>query len=286
MRYELGIPTTCPNGDFRVLVELAVLAEEAGWDTIFLEDYITHWHAKDAPTCDPWVLLSAIAQHTTRVRLGMSVTPLSRRRPWKVAREAVTLDRLSNGRFVLGVGLGDVREPGFTQVGEVIDARQRAHMLDEALDILVGLWSGEPFSYPGEHYQVQELTFLPKPVQQPRIPIWIGASLPHKGPVRRAARWDGILAYKYTPDGSWQDLTAEEVRALRGEIESQRTSPAPFEISLGGRRRAPDWEQERRLMKELAEAGGTAWMEYLEPDMLTDIQACIEHVKRGPLRIG
>ena len=285
MRYELGIPTTCPGGDFRALVELAVLAEEAGWDAIFLEDYITHWYAKDAPTCDPWVLLSAIAQHTTRVRLGMSVTPLSRRRPWKVAREAVTLDHLSNGRFVLGVGLGDVREPGFTQVGEVVDARQRAHMLDEALDILVGLWSGEPFSYSGEHYQVKELTFLPKPVQQPRIPIWIGASLPHKGPVRRAARWDGIMPYKYTPDGSWQDLAPQEVRALKAEIESQRTSSDPFEISLGGRRRAPDWEQERRLVKELAEAGGTAWMEYLEPDMLADMQACIKHVKQGPLRI-
>jgi alkanesulfonate monooxygenase SsuD/methylene tetrahydromethanopterin reductase-like flavin-dependent oxidoreductase (luciferase family) len=285
MRYELGIPTTCPTGDFRVLVELAVLAEEAGWDAIFLEDYITHWHAKDAPTCDPWVLLSAIAQHTTRVRLGMSVTPLPRRRPWKVAREAVTLDHLSNGRFVLGVGLGDVREPGFAQVGEVVDTRQRAHMLDEALDILVGLWSGESFSYSGEHYQVKELTFLPKPVQQPRIPIWVGASLPHKGPVRRAARWDGILAYKYTPDGSWQDLTPQEVRALKAEIESQRTSSAPFEISLGGRQRALDWEQERRLMKELAEAGGTAWMEYLEPGMLADMQACIKHVKQGPLRI-
>ncbi len=285
MRYELGIPTTCPTGDFRALVELAVLAEEAGWDAIFLEDYITHWHAKDAPTCDPWVLLSAIAQHTTRVLLGISVTPLSRRRPWKVAREALTLDHVSNGRFVLGVGLGDVREPGFTQVGEVMDTRQRARMLDEALDILAGLWSGEPFSYQGEHYQIRELTFLPKSVQQPRIPIWVGASLPHKGPVRRAARWDGIIPYKYTPDSSWQDVTPEEVRALKAEIEDQRTSSAPFEISLGGRRRGPDWEQERRLMKELAEAGCTAWMEYLEPDMLDDMQACIKHVKQGPLRI-
>ena len=126
MRYELGIPTTYLHGDFRALVELAVLAEEAGWDALFLEDYITHWRAADAPTCDPWVLLSAIAQRTTRVLLGILVTPLSRRRPWKVAREAVTLDHLSNGRFVLGVGLGDAREPGFTQVGEVMDPREPA----------------------------------------------------------------------------------------------------------------------------------------------------------------
>src|SRR5579859_6414741 len=167
MRYELGLPTTCSTGDFRALVELAVLAEEAGWDAIFLEDYMTHWHTSDAPTCDPWVLLSAIAQHTTRVLLGLSVTPLSRRRPWKVARETVTLDQLSSGRLVLGVGLGDVREPGFTHVGEVTDPSERARMLDEALDILVGLWSGKPFSSTGKYYQIRELTFKPVPVQQP-----------------------------------------------------------------------------------------------------------------------
>src|SRR5215467_3934781 len=183
MRCELCIPTTCRTGDFRALVELAALAEEAGWDAIFLEDYITHWYAPDAPTCDPWVLLSAIAQQTTRVLLGISVTPLSRRRPWKVAREGVTLDHLSNGRLVLGVGLGDVREPGFTHVGEVTDARQRAKMLDEALEVMTGLWSGQPFSYQGEHYQVHDLTFLPRPYQNPRIPILVGASWPHKGPI-------------------------------------------------------------------------------------------------------
>src|SRR6266849_5046198 len=108
MRYSLGLPNMCPGGDFGALVELAVQAEAAGWDGIFLEDYITHWSARDAPTCDPWIVLAAISQRTQRVRLGTSVTPLSRRRPWKLAREAVTLDHLSNGRFILGVGLGDV----------------------------------------------------------------------------------------------------------------------------------------------------------------------------------
>lgn len=105
MRYDLGLPNMCPDGDFRALNELAVLAEEAGWDGVFLEDYITHWSSRDAPTCDPWVVLAAIAQHTRRIVLGTSITPLSRRRPWKLARETVTLDHLSDGHLVLGVGL-------------------------------------------------------------------------------------------------------------------------------------------------------------------------------------
>ncbi len=285
MRYDLGLPNTCPEGDFRALVELAVLAEEAGWDGIFIEDYITHWSAKDAPTCDPWVLLAVIAERTRRVLIGTSVTPLSRRRPWKVAREAVTLDRLSNGRFVLGVGLGDTSDAGFGAVGEVTDARERAAMLDESLDILAGLWSGQPFSYQGKFYQVSEVTFLPTPVRQPRIPIWVGASLPHKGPVRRAARWDGIMPYKYTPDRSWQDMTADDVQALKAEIARQRATSDPFDIVLGGRSRGPDWEQERALIKSLAEAGATRWSEYIEPAMLNNMQACVEHVKQGPPRL-
>jgi alkanesulfonate monooxygenase SsuD/methylene tetrahydromethanopterin reductase-like flavin-dependent oxidoreductase (luciferase family) len=285
MYYDLGLPNMCPGGDFRALVNLAIVAEEAGWDGIFVEDYITHWKAKDAPTCDPWILLAAIAEHTQHVLLGTSVSPLSRRRPWKVAREAVTIDRLSNGRCVLGIGLGDTNDPGFGAVGEVIDARERAAMLDEELDILAGLWSGQPFSYQGKHYQIGEVTFLPTPVQQPRIPIWVGASLPHKGPVRRAARWDGIMPFIYTPDRSWRDMTPDDVRALRTEIASQRTISTPFTISLGGRQRNPNLEQELALIKSLAEAGATRWSEYIEPDLLNDMQACIEHVKEGPPRI-
>lgn len=177
-----------------------------------------------------------------------------------------------------------MNDVGFAQVGEVTDARHRASMLDEALDILVGLWSGQPFRYQGTHYQVGEVTFLPTPVQQPRIPIWVGASIPHKGPVRRAARWDGIMPYKYTPDRSWQDMTPEDIQALKAEIARQRSISAPFKIALGGRRRGPDWNQERALIKELAEAGATRWLEYIEPDMLEDVQACIKHVKQGPLR--
>jgi hypothetical protein len=285
MRYALGLPSTCPGDHPWPIVELACLAEAAGWDSVFIEDYIVHWRANDAPTYDPWLTMTAIAMRTQRIRLGITVTPLSRRRPWKVAREAVTLDYLSHGRFVLGVGLGDVREPGFTHVGEVTDASQRAKMLDEALEIVAGLWSGQPFSYQGVYYQVHELIFLPIPLQQPRIPILVGASWPHKGPIRRAARWDGIVPYKYTSDGNWQDMTPEEIRELKAAVEAQRVVSTPFEILYGGRRRGPDWEQERALIHSLAQAGVTCWAEYIEPDDLEDLEACRQYVKQGPLRI-
>src|SRR5262249_36676466 len=147
-------------------------------------------------TCDPWIALAAMAVGTSQVRLGTSVTPLNRRRPWKVAREAVALDHLSNGRFILGVGSGDAREAGFSRVNQVRDARERARILDEALDVILGLWSGESFSYQGHYFQVDDVTFLPTPLQQPRIPILVGGAWPLQGPALRAARYDGCCLYK------------------------------------------------------------------------------------------
>jgi alkanesulfonate monooxygenase SsuD/methylene tetrahydromethanopterin reductase-like flavin-dependent oxidoreductase (luciferase family) len=282
MKYALELPNMLAP---QLLAEMASAAEEAGWNGIFLEDYIVHWSAKNAPTYDPWVALAAMATKTKTIRLGTTVTPISRRRPWKLAREAVTLDHLSNGRLILGVGLGDPNDAGFGPVGDVVDIKQRAAMADEALTIMVGLWSGQPFSFQGAHYQLQEVTFLPTPVQQPRIPIWIGGSLPHKGPIKRAARWDGMLPYKKTGDGSWQDMTPAEVSALRSEIEQQRTTAAPFDLVIGGRQRAADWEKERALIRSLAEAGLTWWGEYIEPEQLVDIPACLVYIRQGPLFI-
>ena len=282
MRYAISFSNAGVCSDPRILAELAQLAEQASWDGIFLEDYIVHWSAPSTPTCDPWVALAAMAARTEHIRLGTMVTPLSRRRPWKLARETITLDQLSNGRLILGAGLGDINDPGFVKTGEVIDARQRAHMLDEALAILAGLWSGQPFAYQGEHYQIDEVTFLPGPVQSSRIPIWIGGAWPNSGPVRRAARWDGACLYHSTPDGSWQDMSPDDVRALKAAIQSQRTSSEPFDISIGGRRRGEDWEKERETIRSLAEAGATWWVEYVPP---TDLGTLQQSTLRGPLRI-
>jgi alkanesulfonate monooxygenase SsuD/methylene tetrahydromethanopterin reductase-like flavin-dependent oxidoreductase (luciferase family) len=288
MRYAISVPNGGECADPRILAELAHLAEDAGWDGIFLEDYIqytndTYHSLPGAPTYDPWVALAAMAMRTQRIRLGTSVTPLPRRRPWKLARETVSVDILSGGRLILGVGSGDTRETGFTHVGEKMDARQRAELLDESLDILAGLWSGQPFSYQGKHYVVDEVTFLPTPAQSPRIPIWVGGGWPNSGPTQRAARWDGSCLYKQkqTKDGAWQDMTPDDVRALKGTIERQRTASAPFDIVIGGQERRDDWEQERAHIRSLTEAGATWWMEWIPAATLDTMRPAIE---RGPLR--
>jgi alkanesulfonate monooxygenase SsuD/methylene tetrahydromethanopterin reductase-like flavin-dependent oxidoreductase (luciferase family) len=270
-------------GDARTLAELAQLAEDSGWDGFFLEDYITHWYGKE--TYDPWVALAAMAMSTKYIRLGTAVTPLPRRRPWKLAREAVTLDHLSNGRLILGVGLGGVKDPlNFDRLGEVTDMKLRAGMADEALDILIGLWSGEPFSYNGKHYQVKEVTFLPKPVQQPRIPIWVGGGWPGK-PIQRAARFDGFVPYKNTATpGQWQDIQPEEVRTIKAYIDGQRASSTPFDLAFGGRVRSADWELDRAHIRAMAQSGATWWTEFVEPPDV-DLEVVRQCIRRGPLRV-
>ena len=196
MQYGVNLPITV---DAQTLARLALEAEIAAWDGVFVWDCLSG-NPENEPEkqaiYDPWIALAAIAMSTRRVRLGTMVTPLSRRRPWKVARETVTLDHLCQGRLILPVGLGSTIDAGFSKVGEEMDRKIRAEMLDEGLAILAGLWSGQPFSYIGQHYQVQEMTFLPPPVQQPRIPIWVVGAWPRMKSLRRALYWDGILPTK------------------------------------------------------------------------------------------
>ena len=181
-----------------LLVELASLAEARGWDGFFLWDHVAY-RAPVRAVADPWVALSAVASATGRLRLGPLVTPLSRRRVQKLARETVTLDGLSNGRLTLGVGLGSDRNNELEPFGEVVDARERARLLDEGLDRLNAFWGGE---------------FEPLPVQRPRIPIWVAGRWPNRRPVRRAARWDGLFPIDLPGPAALAEL-ASEVRELR-----------------------------------------------------------------------
>ena len=282
MRYGLEISAAGACGDARTLADLAHLAEDAGWDGVFLEDYIIHYDPLYLWTYDPWVALAAMALRTERIRLGTMVTPIARRRPWKLARELITLDHLSGGRMILGVGVGDGAEQSFTHFGEVTDPKRRAEMLDEGLDILAGLWSGQPFSYDGTHYTIREVAFVPRPVQVPRIPIWVGGSAQRKGVVRRAARWDGIVPYKGPGTTGWEDFTPDDIRQVRASIECQRSASTPFDIAIGGRSRGDDWEQERALIGGVAAAGATWWMEAI---FAPDLEAMRAAIRRGPLRI-
>jgi alkanesulfonate monooxygenase SsuD/methylene tetrahydromethanopterin reductase-like flavin-dependent oxidoreductase (luciferase family) len=283
MLYAIEFAGAGPTVNPRALAELAKLAEDAGWDGVFLEDYIVHHTRRDMPTCDPWVALAAMALSTSTVRLGTEVTPLPRRRPWKLAREVATLDHLSNGRMILGAGLGDANDPGFGGVGEPTAVRTRAELLDESLAIIAGLWTGQPFSFSGRHYHVDEMTFLPRPVQAPRVPIWIGGGWPNPGVKKRASRWDGICAYmEMGTFEEWKDQSPDYVTEVRALIEQERGSDDDFAIVTGGRDRDDDWDRERDIIAGLDEAGATWWVEYAPADLDLDQQR--EIAVRGPLR--
>ncbi len=199
MRYAVNIP---PFTDVARVVAIARDAEEAGWDGVFLWDHV-QWSNERPDVHDPWVLLGAIAQVTDRVSLGTLVTPLSRRRPTMVAKQLTSLDHLSAGRAVLGVGLGAPDDLDFGDLGDEADDRARAAMLDECLGVLDGLLRG-PIAHAGDHYQVTA-DLLPRPVQQPRPPIWVAGVVPNRRPLARARRWDGVVPIGagelLTPDG-------------------------------------------------------------------------------------
>jgi len=286
MRYALNLPIGGPAAEPRRLGELAALAEDAGWDAVFVEDYIVYQNRQEIPTFDPWVALAAMALATSRVRLGTMVTVPARRRPWKLAREAATLDHLSGGRVILGVGLGDPADITFPMFGEETGLAARAAMTDEALEVLAGLWTGEPFAFAGRHYRFDEVTFLPPPVQRPRIPIWVGGGYPNPGPVRRAARWDGAWLYRVAARGETEDtggvLTPEELRDLRTRIERERAEGAPFDLVVHGPQPGQDVEVERERLRASAEAGATWTGDWIPPDEPEVMRAA---VARGPLRI-
>jgi alkanesulfonate monooxygenase SsuD/methylene tetrahydromethanopterin reductase-like flavin-dependent oxidoreductase (luciferase family) len=203
------------------------------------------------------------------------VTPLPRRRPWKVAREAASLDHLSKGRLILGVGIGDPSEK-VSRFGEEADPRVRGRMLDEGLEVLTGLWSGEPFSFHGEHYRIEEARLLPRPVQQPRIPIWVGGTWPRKPSFRRAARWDGVY-----PGSLHGNLTLDELREMRAYIQAHRTTDEPLGVMVGGDVPFDDPARARAILAEYAEGGVTWWVEGIG-EWRGDIDAMAAFIQGGP----
>jgi alkanesulfonate monooxygenase SsuD/methylene tetrahydromethanopterin reductase-like flavin-dependent oxidoreductase (luciferase family) len=242
------------------------------------------------PLVDPWIALAAMSVKTSRLRLGPMVTSLARRHPWKVAREAVSVDRLSGGRLIFGVGLGDPPDRDFGTFGEDEDAKVRAQKLDEGLAILDGLWSGQPFSFPGEYYTVRETVFLPTPVQAPRVPVWVGGGWDKHAPMRRAARWDGYFPLK------WRSMVAvDEWRTIKDYLQQHRQSDAPFDLVQGGETPGDDPARATDIVSPYAEVGVTWWVEHIDPwryglgweELLTPqaVERMNERIRQGPPKL-
>ncbi|MFZ2097224.1 MAG: LLM class flavin-dependent oxidoreductase [Anaerolineales bacterium] len=280
MFYGIYTPNFGAETTPRLLADLAAEAEQAGWDGFFLWDHMVYSLNQKLPLYDPWVALAGIAMRTERLRLGTTVTPLARRRPWKLARETVTLDHLSAGRLILGVGVGDPDEADYGTFGEPTDPRIRAAMLDEGLEILNGLWSGKPFSYKGSHYQLKKCTFLPTPVQTPRIPIWVGGFWPHPRPFQRAARWDG--AFPLNSGGPFTP-PPNTLRQIHEYITQHRTTPAPFDLVIMGTTSGNDLKAARKKLSAYAETGLTWWLESLYR-WRNSINLMRQRIRQGPPR--
>jgi alkanesulfonate monooxygenase SsuD/methylene tetrahydromethanopterin reductase-like flavin-dependent oxidoreductase (luciferase family) len=262
-------------GDPRVLVDLAREAEEAGWDGFFLWDHIELGSIE--PTLDPWVALGAMAQTTEGIRLGTLITPLPRRRIAKLAREAVTLDHLSNGRAILGIGAGAARLSEYTAFGDEGDPKVRGAMLDEGIDLLAALWSGKPVKHEGTYYRAETNGFQ-SPVQTPRIRIWVAATWPAKKPLRRAARWDGVVPI--IPEAiTGEMLQPDQLAELVAYVRQHREGTEPVEVvQYGMTADAGDTEQVRAY----AEAGATWWVESIT--VAATLETTRERIRSGPPR--
>jgi alkanesulfonate monooxygenase SsuD/methylene tetrahydromethanopterin reductase-like flavin-dependent oxidoreductase (luciferase family) len=277
VKFGVNVPNFGEYSDPRAFASLAAEAEESGWDGVFVWDHILLWSSNTVG--DPWILLAAAAAATERVLLGPMVTPIPRRRPWKLAREIVSLDHLSNGRVVLGVGIGFPPDSEFEAFGESADAKLRADLLDEGLEVLLGLWSGRPFTFTGRHYQIDEMTFLPVPVQQPRIPIWVAGMWPNRRPFRRAARYDGVFPIKAGED--MELLTPSELREIVEYVGRHRADAGPFDVVTwadlsGDASRADD------LVAEWAESGAT-WIHSGPGDFgMEPAESFRQRVRSGP----
>jgi alkanesulfonate monooxygenase SsuD/methylene tetrahydromethanopterin reductase-like flavin-dependent oxidoreductase (luciferase family) len=275
MRFGVDFPISGEYSEPRLLAQLALDAENGGWDGCFVWDHIRLGESE--PVADPWIALAAMAAGTERIKLGPLVTPLYRRHPWRVARESVALDRLSSGRSILGVGVGSDLFGEISMIQGPLKDSVRAGMLDESLSIITGLWSGEQFSFAGKYYSIKQAQFLPRPLQSPRIPIWVAGTWPNKAPFRRAARYDGAVPVIGNLATS---LTVRQVRELVEFIQRYRKDGPPFDIVKFGAT-SDERNKDIDLVTSYAAAGATWWVETVVPggQSLSDVR---RHICQGP----
>jgi alkanesulfonate monooxygenase SsuD/methylene tetrahydromethanopterin reductase-like flavin-dependent oxidoreductase (luciferase family) len=264
-----------PFGDARTAANAARAAEQAGWDGFFVWEPI--WGN------DAWVCLTAAAMVTEKIKLGTMITPLSRMRPWKLASESATLDNLANGRVILAVGLG-APETGFAEFGEETNRKTRAELLDEGLDIVTGLWRGQPFNYNGTHYHIRETQFQvpPPPVQKPRIPIWVVGAWKRKKSMQRVLKYDGLIP-NVMQEGKHVPATPEDIRAMKQYVAEHRAATTPFDIVWEGTTPGDDRAKAKSMVQPWVDAGATWWNEAAWNEK--NIDNVLRRIHQGPPKI-
>ncbi|MBF8186230.1 LLM class flavin-dependent oxidoreductase [Nonomuraea sp. K274] len=266
MRYGIDVAILGDLAEPARLVTLAREAEAAGWDALLVWDHLAF--AWGTPSADPWVALAAVAQATTRIRLGTAVTPVARHRPERLAQTVATLDRLSGGRAILGAGLGGVTEE-FTAFGS---ARPGGVVLDEALDVMTSLWSGDEVHHRGAHYTVDGVRLAPLPLQRPRVPVWVGGTA--QGALRRAARWDGWIVAGDDQEGR-MTLSPDSLAAHVSELRRHRATAGHLDVVVIG------VSEPGSPVRAYAEAGATWWLEHLH-GYRGSVERLVQRVKAGP----
>jgi alkanesulfonate monooxygenase SsuD/methylene tetrahydromethanopterin reductase-like flavin-dependent oxidoreductase (luciferase family) len=291
LRFGLYCPTFGEYADPKYLVELAVIAEESGWDGFFIWDHILLL-GSGLPVADAITTLAAIAAETSKITLGPMVTPIPRRRPWKLAKELITLDHLTNGRILLGAGIGNP-DWEYTLFGENPNLRTRAQKLDEGLEIISQMCSGK-VEYNGKHYAVQKERIGPRSLQKPRIPVWIAGTYGYKAPLKRASRWDGVFPLTMNVDElckpsesirNWSSmwLNLSELSEIMATIAHYRGSLDGFDVANSGSTLRDSKKDARDKVKKYEDVGASWWLEWIldAPSLVDDYKELIE---RGPPR--
>jgi alkanesulfonate monooxygenase SsuD/methylene tetrahydromethanopterin reductase-like flavin-dependent oxidoreductase (luciferase family) len=269
-----------PYGDARTAAELAAVAEEHGWDGFFVWEAV--WGI------DAWMMLTAVAMRTVRIRMGTMLTPLPRRQPWDLAAQVATLDNLSKGRVILPIGLGATDDRWWIFEDDP-GRRTRADMMDESLELMQALWSGEPVTYDGVHYRARPADTLvpPRPVQRPRVPIWVVGAWPRPKSMRRAARLDGWLPAYMPTGGGHEELTPERLREGIAWLRARRAAAGltmdGYDVVAEGTT-PPDPDAAAEIVRPWAEAGATWWIDAdwsdMDPDRVR--AAALARLRAGP----
>ncbi|MHA2357529.1 MAG: LLM class flavin-dependent oxidoreductase [Candidatus Heimdallarchaeaceae archaeon] len=264
--------------------KIASKAENAGWDGVFVWDAISVGPKSNPMKInDPWIVLALIAENTEKVRIGTYVTGLPRRRPWKLAREMITLDHLSNGRLTVTLATGAADDAAFSLVNEEPDVKIRARKLDEGIDVLKGLLSGEQFSYQGEYFQINEMILHPPPIQKPCIPMWIVGVWGRKNSFNRTLKCEGIAPISLK-DGKISGITPKELKCMSKFLKEEVKLTKQFDIIVDGETPGDDTKKASSIITPWQEAGATWWMEnaYFQPWSNGGLEGLHKRIKLGP----